>query len=119
MIPEFTTSSPGFMGSTEDHDLAFVKSKRGKRSILIPDDKHFALYLHGKVQDRVGFDIPIFLRGDIVKCAQQPVIVWMPDGSDSFDAVMVLEEREHRWYGLIVLPEEVADLDMSKVDGGF
>lgn len=112
MVPEFTTSNPGFMGSTEDHNRAFVESKKGPRS-LFTKNKQITIYLHGETESRVGFDIPIFLSGDIVECPQQPVIVWMPDGSDSFDAVLVMEERRTRWYGLIVTPAEVPALNLS------
>jgi hypothetical protein len=71
------------------------------------------MYLHGRLEGLLGYDIPFLLSGDIADVAEQDVLVVDPaDSEHTIAAVLVKFERHGfpvsvKHYGLIVLPEEL------------
>jgi len=57
----FTTSKPGFMGTT---GVPFVTPKDIQKLIYTKTIARYA-YIHGDAEKLTGYDIPIFLDGDI------------------------------------------------------
>jgi len=124
MKPVFTTSKPGFMGSTEDYNKKFVdKFKDSEKkiferqqiqaSVLTKDGfvlkdipKTMSVYFDGELENILGYDIPIFLEGIIENVPMQDVTVWNVEGTESYDAVLVLKEQEERITGFIVSKDQ-------------
>ena len=57
----FTTSKPGFMG-TASIPLVVPESVE---QIIQTDTKYKSAYIHGDAEELAGYDIPIFLDGDL------------------------------------------------------
>ena len=104
MCPEFTTSNPGPFGDTSDCNQEFIDKHRGECRVLGADV--LVLYIHGALENKVGFDIPIWLSGTInVAWRVQDCVVYSVSGEEKYDAKLVLSGRR----GYIVLPEEVEE----------
>ncbi len=111
----FTTSHPGAFGSTEDYNEEFVKRWNNYPKAIVGVESKTGLatlYIHGELERKVGFDIPIWLAGNLdVRKEVQDCEVYDVSGKTKYAAKIVMRDRENnilgRWYGLIVLPEEV------------
>lgn len=117
-IPVFTTSHPGFMGSTEARNHEFIEKHSGPKS-LAPQCHNIPVYIDGELEDLLGFDMPIWLSGDITGETQK-CYVWNVDGTQRYEAeitwdwVINANQLVSRWdsRGYIRLRKE------KKVDGG-
>lgn len=93
-IPVFTTSRPGFMGSTDDRNTPFInahlKSKKLAESAI-----GISTYFDGELEDILGYDIPIWLSGNITG-DRQLVYVWNVAGT-----IMYLAELTYGHEGAI------------------
>jgi hypothetical protein len=85
--PVFTTSHPGFMASTENANREFIEKHRGETS-LASKCEGVPVYIDGGLEDTLGYDIPIWLSGDITGETQK-CYVWNVDGSERFEAVLI------------------------------
>jgi hypothetical protein len=83
-IPVFTTSKPGFMASTENRNQEFIDEHTADRT-LADKAKGMSLYFDGPLQDILGYDIPIWLSGDITGDTQT-VHVWNVEGTIMYKA---------------------------------
>lgn len=118
MIPVFTTTEPGFMGPGERNE-EFIQAMQGQRRMIgFPVKRYLQLYIHGNLEREVGFDIPVWLSGDITTEARQPCQVWDLFGEKLYRATICLREGHPRhfdephfqkgyfWGGLITFPGE-------------
>jgi len=83
-IPVFTTSLPGFMGSTEDRNVPFI-NKHTKARKLDESVIGISTYIDGELEDILGYDIPIWLSGNITGDTQT-VYVWNVAGTIMYKA---------------------------------
>ena len=91
-IPIFTTSHPGFMGSTELRNHEFIKTHAGPKSLATQCER-IPVYIDGPLEKLLGFDVPIWLSGDITGETQK-CYVWNVDGTQRYEA-----EITWRWIG--------------------
>lgn len=111
--PVFTTSFPGFLGSTENNNRDFILKMQGRRrrsKYLRKENDQVTLYIHGALEDELGYDIPIWLSGYISEKPIQPCKVWNVRADKCFDAyiVMMWDQECDRWLGYIVHDSEIA-----------
>jgi len=72
---KITTSPPGFLGMTTE-PLIDVSNYKGLTNV--PEDVSSNIYLHGDIQSRAGYDIPIFLEGEFFGEGVHDVFVLLP-----------------------------------------
>jgi hypothetical protein len=77
--PVFTTSRPGLMASTEDRNQEFIDQMTGIRK-LADKAKGASIYIDGDLEDVLGYDIPIWLSGNITG-DNQDVYIWNVPGT--------------------------------------
>ena len=105
VCPVFTTSRSGFMASTEDCNQEFIDRMSGeKRLVGFAGQPLCGVYIDGTLEDLVGYDIPIWLSGEIHNVPQQKCVVWSVEGTQSWDALLTMGEHQY-----ITLPEEAED----------
>lgn len=77
----FTTSQPGFFGSTSEPLI--VPDNVGE-FINIKEQKCKSCFIHGDAENLAGFDIPIFLDGDLnnlnLPIEEQNITMLLPSG---------------------------------------
>ena len=81
--PVFTTSRPGMFCDTSDRNDKFIEQMSGKKKLFCENLK--GLYIDGELQDILGFDIPIWLSGEITG-ETQPCEVWDVEGKSMWNA---------------------------------
>lgn len=110
-VPVFTTSTPSFMGTRGDTNEKFIEDNTGKRVCFHKPGakKWFSLYIDGQLEEELGYDIPIFLKGEIVNVPVQRCEVWDVAGKTPYAAFIVLGEFKYCFYGLIVMPDELIE----------
>ena len=80
---KFTTSKPGFFGSTEK---PLVLPKEGEEPEFFKDTKPKcnSIYIHGEAESLAGYDVPIFLSGSMdmlnVPVEEQDIVMVLPNG---------------------------------------
>lgn len=104
--PTFAVFEPAFMGLVERVNLPEAALKRyAGAKVAVVSDKRIHAYLHGRLQDIAGFDIPQLLAGQVTTSPRQECRVVMPDET-IHDAVLHLKDEDSRYYGLILTPDE-------------
>ena len=104
-IPVFTTSRPGFMASTEDRNQEFIDEFTGDRT-LADKAKGISVYIDGELEDILGYDVPIWLSGDITG-DDQTVYVWNVEGNTRYTAKLTWGHSEtFSSHGYIRLPRK-------------
>jgi len=93
--PIFTTSHSGFMGSTEDANHEFIEKHSGPKS-LADRCKGISCYIDGDLEDLLGYDIPIWLSGDITGETQK-CYVWNVDATKRYEAEITWHWAESAW----------------------
>ena len=97
----FTTSNPGPMCDTSDRNQEFIDKLVGPRKLTGFDGKTVEVYIDGQLENDVGFDIPIWLSGEIKNITEsQPCVVWSVDGSVKFCAVLTFGHKTHNPNGV-------------------
>ena len=112
-LPIFTTTEPAALGTHGKRNEEFVQKMLGLKHMegfthSEGKRKPVILYIHGQLQDNVGYDVPLWLSGVLVNKTHQRVRLYHPNGRRGWDAWLHIEEREQRYLGLIVqdLPAE-------------
>lgn len=103
-LPVFTTSEPGCLGThgiTNDEFIAKMKGPKNMDSFN--QEKRVILYIHGLLEDRVGYDIPIWLSGGIKNVEHQRARLYHPDGTSGWDCWIHIQENEDRYVGLLCM----------------
>ena len=83
---KFTSSKPGFFGSTGE-PLVSPKKGEGLEFFENTEPKGSNAYIHGEAESLAGYDIPVFLSGSM-DMLNVPV--------EEQDIVMVLPDSEHK-----------------------
>lgn len=92
----FTTSNPGFMCDTSDRNQEFIDQLDGPRKLTGFDGKTAEVYIDGQLENDVGFDIPIWISGEIVNTTDpQSCVVWSVDGSVKYCAVLTFGHKTY------------------------
>jgi hypothetical protein len=81
-IPVFTTSRPGMFCDTSDRNKKFIEQMSGEKKLFC---ENLNLYIDGQLEDILGFDIPIWLSGEITGETQQ-CEVWDVEGKNMYNA---------------------------------
>ena len=85
----FTTSEPGVMGVSSDP----LKIPEGELKVIRSEVKGEGAYIHGDAEGLAGYDIPIFLDGDMAQLDlpvdEQDILMVLPDGD--FPCIAKLE----------------------------
>lgn len=88
---KFTTSKPGFFGSTGE---PLVYPKEGEELEFFKDTKpkSNSVYIHGEAEKLAGYDIPVFLSGNMdmlnVPIEEQNIIMVLPDSEHKCKATI-------------------------------
>jgi hypothetical protein len=99
--PTFVIFSPNFLGLPVNQDEERIEKYLKSRST--PKIKSF--YVHGQLEDDLGFDCCTFVSGEIQDVEFQNAKIF--DVYDkSHDAKIVLVHVENNIYGYLVSPEE-------------
>ena len=119
----FTSTEPGFMGSAGS--APFVERKNPKINDY-EGRKWKSVYLHGTVQDFMGYDIPVIVDGELSYQPEQDVQVVKPGEHGQFiiDCILVAwtcrsiyagdpEGTEHVC-GLICAKDDQPSLDYAR-----
>jgi hypothetical protein len=86
----FTTTKPHGMFSSNEELV--IDSLKDYGELIITNTKSNEAYIHGKAEEDAGFDIPVFLDGDMgnldLPINQQNIEMLLPDGIHSMQAVL-------------------------------
>jgi len=76
-----TTSRPGFMGAVGE---PIVSPENVGEIIDLAEKKCNVAYIHGEAESLAGYDIPIFIDGDLnqlnLPVEEQDILLLLPDG---------------------------------------
>jgi hypothetical protein len=75
------------------------QSHIGERRIYDPTEKVRSIYIHGKAEAMMGYDVPVILEGDVVlePGTTIPVKLMHPEDEHMADAVL-WQKDETTWY---------------------
>lgn len=108
---KITTTEPGFLGSYGSEPDAEIIEKHGgdfKNNL----DHSPNVYIHGKLESWVGYDIPWFLAGTVEDKPKQEAILIHPDTKQEKECVLLIGKE----YGYFLDKEEAEDFDRSILD---
>jgi hypothetical protein len=92
----FTTSYPGFMCDTSNCNQELIDKLEGPRKLTGFDGKRCEIYIDGQLERDIGFDIPIWISGEIRYTTDaQPCTVWSVDGSVKYGALLTFGHKTH------------------------
>ena len=90
-ILKFTSSKPGFFGSTGE-PLVFPKEGEEPEFFKNTKPKSNSVYIHGEAESLAGYDIPIFLSGSMdmlnVPVEEQDIVMVLPNGEHKCKATI-------------------------------
>ena len=81
--PVFTTSRPGMFCDTSDRNMKFIEQMTGTKKLFCESLRD--LYIDGELEHILGFDIPIWLSGEITG-ETQDCQVWDVEGRNMWNA---------------------------------
>ena len=105
-----TTTKPyGMFAMGGEHSpLVMPKEHEGVLPFKNGDLKTDVAYIHGDAEDLAGFDIPVFIDGDILQMdapeLDQDILLMLPNGNHQCIAKYIKREYDKDQYHIILKP---------------
>ena len=106
--PTFVINHPSFLGLPVDQEDE-VRIEKYYKKRTCPKIKSF--YVHGELENRLGFDICTFVSGEIKDVKFQDAKIFDSDDKIHDAKIVLVHDKEDNIYGYLVSPKE--DLELT------